>query len=169
MQEQEQLKLQSYLDGELSESEAREVAGWLARDREAVALLSELKNTRQALAESKLEIAITLPESRDFYWSKIRREIERLEDIEQQEPAPAPSLIQRLSRWLVPAGALAGLIIAAMLALQPGAPAQRVGETALADAGAFTYHDYDNGATLVWLSYPADNEQASSDESSVVN
>ena len=33
-------------------------------------------------------------------------------------------------------------------------------ETALADSGAFTYHDYSAGATLVWLSYPAEDEVA---------
>jgi len=33
-----QLKLQAYLDGELPEAEARAVANWLAKDREAVGL-----------------------------------------------------------------------------------------------------------------------------------
>ena len=37
-------------------------------------------------------------------------------------------------------------------------------ETALADSGAFTYRDYSAGTTLVWLSYPADNEVAENDE-----
>ena len=37
-------------------------------------------------------------------------------------------------------------------------------ETALADAGAFTYRDYSAGATLVWLTYPAENEVADDDE-----
>ena len=45
-----QLKLQALLDGELPEAEASEVANWLARDREAAALLEELRNTREALA-----------------------------------------------------------------------------------------------------------------------
>ena len=40
-----QLKLQAFLDGELPEAEASEVAKWLARDREAAALLEELRNT----------------------------------------------------------------------------------------------------------------------------
>jgi len=31
-------------------------------------------------------------------------------------------------------------------------------ETALTDTGAFTYRDYSAGTTLVWLSYPAENE-----------
>ena len=55
-----QLKLQAFLDGELPESEAREVANWVARDKEATALLAELRNTRQALAG--FEAVMTLPE-----------------------------------------------------------------------------------------------------------
>src|SRR6267378_6728212 len=75
-----QLKLQAYLDGELPEAEAREVANWLARDREAAALHTELRNTRQALVG--FEVGVELPESREFFWSKIRREIHRLEPAE---------------------------------------------------------------------------------------
>jgi len=30
----------------------------------------------------------------------------------------------------------------------------------MADTGAFTYHDYTAQATLVWFSYPAENEIA---------
>ena len=45
-----QLKLQALLDGELPEGEASAVAQWVAQDREAEALLEELRNTRGALA-----------------------------------------------------------------------------------------------------------------------
>jgi len=41
-------------------------------------------------------------------------------------------------------------------------------ETALADAGAFTYRDYSAGTTLVWLSYPADTEVAENDNMGAV-
>ena len=49
-----QLKLQAFLDEELSESEAREVASWLAQDQEATLLLAEMRNTRQALLDAAL-------------------------------------------------------------------------------------------------------------------
>jgi len=68
-----QLKIQAYLDGELPETEAREIANLLAKDKEAVALHSELRNTRQSL--SGFEVGVELPESRDFFWSKIKRDI----------------------------------------------------------------------------------------------
>ena len=46
-----QLKLQAFLDGELPEQEARDVAALVARDSEATDLLTELRNTRKALAD----------------------------------------------------------------------------------------------------------------------
>src|SRR5438445_3348784 len=107
MNYEDQLKLQAYLDGELPEAEAREVANWLAQDREAVALHAELRNTRQAMVG--LEVGIELPESREFFWSKIEREILR-----QQAPEPVArpmALLALLRRLLMPAGGLALLAI----------------------------------------------------------
>jgi negative regulator of sigma E activity len=154
MTEEQQLKLQAFLDNELPETEAREVAGLVARDREATDLLKELRHTRRALKESALNVK--LPESREFYWSKIQREIERLEP----EPAAAESapFLARVRRFLVPAGAVAA---AAILALVVGLPSLRTGaapdtELAVADSGTFTYNDDANGTTLVWLSFPAE-------------
>src|SRR5207248_2803731 len=106
-----QLKLQAGLDGELPEAEAREVADWLARDREAAALHTELRNTRQALAGH--EVGVALPESREFFWSKIEREIARLERI---EAAASPvSWANRLRRFLMPVAGVAVVAIAALL------------------------------------------------------
>jgi anti-sigma factor RsiW len=164
-----QLKLQAFLDGELTEGEARKVADWLARDREAAALLEELRNTRGALAG--FEAGIQLPESREFFWSKVQREIQRLET-PARKPAPTP-LFGLLRRFLVPASALAVVLVAGVVLIRPAGPfghAHTTGiETALADAGAFTYHDYSAGATLVWLSYPADNEVADDDENGTID
>jgi anti-sigma factor RsiW len=163
-----QLKLQALLDGELPKAEASEVTKWVARDREAAALLEELRNTRGALAGS--EAGVRLPESREFFWSKIEREIQRLET-----PAPKPvrpSYWTIFRRLLVPASAVAVVLIAGLALNQPFGPwghAATTGvETAVADAGAFTYRDYSAGATLVWLSYPADNEVEENDEMGMV-
>jgi len=150
-----QLKLQAYLDGELPEAEAREVARWLAEDREAVGLLGELRNTRQALVG--VEIGVTLPESREFFWSKIEREIRA-----QPQPEPAssgPSWLSAWRRFLVPAGAMAALALAVMFGL-PGGAGVSAADTAFSDPGAFTYHDFDSKTTLVWFSYPADEEDS---------
>src|SRR5258706_3730404 len=149
-----QLKLQAYLDGELPEAEAREVANWLARDREAAALHTELRNTREALAG--FEVGAEMPESREFFWSKIEREIRRLEP-SQPAPSPVPWL-GRLRRLLVPVAGLALLLVAGLLTLNP--PRQLGSEMETADSGAFVYHDDAAGAALVRLSFPPAREGA---------
>ena len=149
-----QIKLQAFLDGELPESEAREMAAWIGRDPEAAGLLAELRHTRRAVAGFDDERK--LPETREFFWSKIEREIDRLESNSPAEAAKSGWW----HRFLVPLGAVAGLALVVMVAglrfgLFPSGPVPET-ETATADAGTFTYHDYQNGTTLVWLSYPAE-------------
>lgn len=156
MNDELQLKLQAFLDGELAEPEAREIAALVARDREATDLLNELRNTRQALKGH--EAGLKLPESREFYWSKIQREIDRLEP-EPVVPESVP-FFARLRRFLVPAGAVAAMLLIAVVAgLESGllrSSTRPDTETDIADSGTFTYQDEANGTTLVWLSYPAE-------------
>ena len=135
----------------------------LARDREAVALHAELRNTRKALAG--FETGVTLPESREFFWSKIEREIQRQEQ-RQCAPQSVP-FFARLQRFLGPASAIAGLILVGLIANQQFGLLTGSGgfenKLALDDPGAFTYHDYSAGTTLVWLTYPAQKEIADTD------
>jgi anti-sigma factor RsiW len=150
-----QLKLQAYLDGELPEAEAREVAKLLAHDQEAVLLMAELRNTRQALKGA--EALIQLPESREFYWSKISREIERLEQpaqVEQKRP-----FIFKLQRFLVPVtGALAVAVFLGITLFSNSGTA--LGETELStdEMGAITFRSESAGMTTVWLYDRADSE-----------
>ena len=51
------------------------------------------------------EVGVALPESREFFWSKIEREIRRLEPPETPV-RPAPWL-SAWRKWLIPAGAVA--------------------------------------------------------------
>jgi anti-sigma factor RsiW len=159
-----QLNLQAYLDGELPEAEARVVARQLAEDREAAALLEELRQTRQAVRGS--ELSLRLPESREFFWSKISREIERRER-PALEPASAPLMV-RLRRLLMPAAAVAVVAIGLLLVLRPGAGLGGV-QTALAAPGTMIYRDDSARATFVWLSYPAENEVAEEDDTGTLN
>lgn len=153
----DELKLQALLDGELPEREAREILALTQRDLDAAKLLNELKQTRQALAKGEAQPA--LPESREFYWSKIQREIERL------DPHPAPSSGFSATLWLrrlfLPLGALAVLTVVATIGFNNFTARQKTVavtagmETVLTDEDAFTYQDQQEGTTLVWLSYPA--------------
>ena len=153
-----QIKIQAFLDGELAETEAREIAALIARDREAAALHTELKNTRRALAGT--EQAITLPESREFYWSKIRREIEK---VEQPQPIrPEPSLWQLMSRLLKPVSAVAVVLLLGMIVFNQtgsvsGDPDLLV---ASSDMDAITFRDDTDGTTYVWFADNSENDVA---------
>ncbi len=160
MNEEQQLKLQAFLDGELPEAEARDVIAVIARDEEAKALHAELKNTRKALKSS--DVKLQLPESREFFWSKIEREIQRLEPV---KPAVTTvSLFERLRRLLMPLGAMAALVLVGLLTYNQlglgGLPHSPETDLALAGTDGFTYRDYSAGMTLVWLPFPAENDLA---------
>jgi len=152
-----QLKLQAYLDGELPEAEAREAVKLLAQDQDAVLLHAELKNTRQALAGA--EKPMPLPETREFFWSKIEREIERVERVEPTRGKE--SFLATWRRLLVPLSAAAALAIVILAMLGGfGGSSMAVSEVTNEDDGGFVYRDDAGGTTLVWLSYPAENEVA---------
>jgi len=159
MDHQSQLKLQAYLDDELPGREARRVDAWLAADAEARALLGELRNTRQALADN--EMPIRLPETREFCWSKIEHEIKH------QEMATSAPVASRVGVWwkriLVPAASVACLATILVVAIKQfdgrggKTPGRHELVAALTDSGAITYRDDAAGVTLVWFSYPSQN------------
>lgn len=153
-----QLKLQAYLDGELSERETRAVEEALAGDADARALLTELRNTSGALAD--FEASLKLPETREFFWSKVERQIQREESAATSHPAP----VSFWRRLLIPTGAFAALVLVGLIGFRSLTPTNHTGtpavETFLTDAGAITYRDDVEQMTVVWLSYPAENEFA---------
>lgn len=161
------LRVQAFVDGELPESEQAEIAALIARDADVSSLVKELKQTRQALAA--FDEDLELPESREFYWSKIEREINQFpqEDVE----APRSSLVSLLFRWLVPAACVAGVAAASLLFFQHtrNGGDEMAWQAANDDVSAFTYHDYEEGTTLLWLSYPSDNVVANPGEAATIN
>jgi anti-sigma factor RsiW len=153
---EEQLKLQAWLDGELPPDQAAETSAWVARDPAAAALLAELKHTRQQLRSAESPPA--LPETREFYWSKIERDIQRSA---ARSPVRAESgLLGKLRLLILPAAAAAALAVviwAGHFYPSPGLPLKTadadtpVVETALASMDATTYRDAREGTTLVWF------------------
>ena len=177
---EQQLKLQAFLDGELPESEAREILAWTQRDSAAASLLAELRNTRAAMAKS--EPHLSMPETREFFWSKIEREIRRLEA--QTTSAPEVSIFAALRRWLLPAAAVSALVIAGLIAhfnVPNNVPPAVVEtatdadadtptvETTLANSDATTYRDASEGTTLVWFSPTADDSPAPNAKPAAIN
>jgi anti-sigma factor RsiW len=106
MKQEIELKLQAYLDGELSPRQARKVAGWVASDQEAQNLLTELRITKAALTGAEPEMA--LPESPEFYWSKIQQAISQAEQAEPQlQPHPVWRFFTAWRKLLAPMAGLA--------------------------------------------------------------
>jgi anti-sigma factor RsiW len=102
MNVEQQLELQAWVDGELPERDSRRVAELASTDPEAKALASELRMIKAVVHGN--EPVVALPESPDFYWSKIRRQIEAAD---KAEPVRRISWVFAWRRLLAPISAVA--------------------------------------------------------------
>ena len=151
-----ELKLQAYLDGELAAGEAKAIADLLARDAGAQALYQELRSAKSLLAENELERK--LPDSREFYWSKIQRQIER-EESAAVDGARDPAVSPWWPRFLAPAGVLAGLaILVAVVLRSPDGGGSFLAlddsheiETPLEETSSFSFRSEAAAMTVVWV------------------
>jgi len=109
MNQEMMLKLQASLDGELSEAEAHRTSEWAATAPEAQQILAELRMTKTVLADHEPEAKV--PASREFYWSRIEREILRGEEL------PAERATHTWLEWRKLLAPLAGLAAVAILVL----------------------------------------------------
>lgn len=157
------IKLQAYLDGELTGREAQQVTALIESDAEARALFSELQQTRTWLKGNEPEFR--LPESREFFWSKIERQIEQLETAPTQSQTPAWMLFLR--RRMAAVGGLtvaAALVVFAavqMNVISPGLLEEI--DNPLDDVGTFSFRSESQNMTLVWISNPFVDAEESSD------
>ena len=113
MNQDRELEIQAFLDGELSGRQARKVEQWLANDAGAQALLHELKATKSALAGN--EPQLTVPETREFYWGKIQRQIEAA--VPEREAAQ-PSFWLAWRRYLAPITAVTAVAMLALFSMK---------------------------------------------------
>lgn len=154
MKHDEILRLQAWMDGQLTGREATEAEALAATEagaRALAALRSARDTARAAAAEWPL------PESRDFFWSKVRRGIEAAE----RRPVPTASSVPGWLRWLLPLGAAVAL---ALLFLprpdeEVGADGGLAGqslEAPLDDMQTMVFHSQSDGVTVIWV---ADAEQ----------
>jgi anti-sigma factor RsiW len=147
------LKLQAYLDEELTAEEARQVSAWLASDAEAQAVCRHLRDTKALLAGNELPVKV--PETQEFYWSKIQREITRLEAASDHEPPPV------LARWwmrlAVPLAGVAVLVLLLLMLVKPLSESGALAgsfheiETQIEEANAISFHSQAAGMTVVWI------------------
>jgi len=154
MKHEMELKIQAWLDGETSDRESARISGWVARDSDAGALAAELRTARDAVTGNELNLR--LPETREFYWSKIERQVQR----EAASASPSRSGVPWLARWrsvLLPVtGSLAFALVMLVAVEQMKAPG--FDEISATDSGmdAVTFHDQSAQVTVVWLQ---DNSQ----------
>jgi hypothetical protein len=152
MKHELELKVQAWLDGEASDREAARLADLVIQDAETGAVAAELGAVRKAMAGS--ELSVPVPDSRDFYWSKIERQIQR------EASAPKREAISWAARWrrfvLSLAGATAFIFVLTFAIKQAQQPT--FDEISATDTGmdAVTFHDQSAEMTVVWLQ---DNSQ----------
>lgn len=157
------LKLQAWLDGELTPREARAVEAQVQALPEAQALLAELRFTRATLREN--EPQYTLPESREFYWSKIERAIQAAE----KTGAGALSAfgLGWLRRyWPQLSGAAVAAVVLGFATLHFNwltANTWEDVENPLAETGTFCFRSEQDQITLVWVYDRAEEEESESD------
>src|SRR5256885_11825510 len=117
MNRESALKVQAYLDGELNARERAKTEHLLQQDPSAQALASELKSTQQLLAAH--QPVYSLPEPKDFFWSKVAREIDRVSAASAPSEAPARWAAPAWLRWTIPAAACALIVSLLLLAKSP--------------------------------------------------
>ena len=161
MNQDNEIKLQAYLDGELTGREAQEIAAWIETDAGAKALATELRQTGAMLEAHEPELR--LPESREFFWSKIEREIVRLESA----PATRPGWISFLRRHLA---AVSGTAVTAALVLFVGIQMNWISpslfeeiDNPLDDTSSFSFRSESQQMTLVWIPNPFVDAEESAD------
>jgi anti-sigma factor RsiW len=147
MKLEQELKLQAWLDGEASPDEAREVEQLLANDAHFAALAGELRMSKGILAGSEPE-AVKLPESREFYFSKISREIERLE----RQPAPAARSVWA-SAWMRILAPVTGVAALTLILSLPDRSNTGVDETenTIKESTVIQFHSTTEKMDVIWI------------------
>lgn len=145
MKNDEQLELQAYLDGELDSATAARVEARLAADTEGRALLGELRMVKEAVIQGEPEVRV--PDTRDFYWSKIARAIEA-EETAKVKAAPEAASAWAWMRRLIPALGIATVVLLVFLSQSPAG--SRPGLASAGEAGE-AFHIEADGMTVVWV------------------
>ena len=113
MNQEDRLKIQAWLDGELAIQESAKIAELVNSDMDAKATSEELKTLQNILKSG--EKSVKLEDSRDFYWHQVKRQIESEElsaagnQNQNKELVSHPSGQLGLLQWLLPAGSLVAI------------------------------------------------------------
>lgn len=139
MKLEQALEIQALVDDQLEAGRKPEVERFMQDDAAAAALAAELIAVRAAVRTH--ESNLTVPESREFYWSQIQRRIAAEEVVEARKQGSGTIL--GWIRWLAPALGVAA--VAAVLAMRTGS------SPTLADASVMTFRSDADAITIHWL------------------
>jgi len=148
------IKLQAYLDGELTGRDAQDVASLIESDAKARALFAELQQTRSMLKANEPEFR--LPESREFFWSKIEREISKFETVSSENETPAwVSFFRRHLAVFTGTSVAAALVLFVAFQMSWVSPGMfEEIDNPLDDTSSFSFRSESQQMTLVWISNP---------------
>ncbi|MEI7731468.1 MAG: hypothetical protein WCO56_17975 [Verrucomicrobiota bacterium] len=160
MNREEQIRVMAYLDGELTPAESKQVELWLATSPDGQGLAAELRLTREALRGN--ETSVKVPESPEFYWSKIQQAIEREE--RQTVPVSQPWWVM-LRRYLKPISGFALFMLLAMGSTEfwmTGARYEAVEVENMSEhTQSLSFHNQAERMSVVWI-VNRDTEEAES-------
>jgi anti-sigma factor RsiW len=153
MNEEMEFKLQAWVDGELKGADASRMAQLVEEELDASQTVAELRAVKNMMAGAELSRAV--PETREFYWSKIERQIQ-LEDSRSEASPAKPGLMARWRRFLMPLAGLAAASCVAVFTLtqsttQPKSTTDDEFTSTDEAMETTTYRDQSSGMTVVWL------------------
>ena len=139
------LDLQAYVDGELPEERRRQVEAALPADLDAQELVTGLRQLGTLIRA--YEPTVTVPVTREFYWSQIRRQIEA-----EQPKAPAASAALGWLRWLIPAMGVAAVAVVISTQQTPREiTLAGGGDVTVVDVSSTVSRSESDGVTVHWI------------------
>lgn len=148
MKQELELKLQAWLDGELPAAEAAKMRRLAESDPEAERLVAGWRELNAVLARH--EPTVALPETREFYWSKIQQQIRRQE---RERQSSLTGWSWRWRRWLAPLAGASALVAALLLTVRQPARPVALNQVSVTAAGfqARAFRDQSSGMNFVYL------------------
>lgn len=164
MNDDTQLKLMAYVDGELPANEVAAIEAMLKTDQAAADLVGELRWATEAISGNEMEIKV--PESREFYWSKISKAIE-FEEKQAERVAQATPSQKWWYKLLMPVAGMAAVVLAFTF-VNPGQQGAAEGdafqgaapvlEDGASDMNVYEYYDEREKMNVIWVTPGAETD-----------
>jgi anti-sigma-K factor RskA len=160
MNDDAQLKLMAYLDGELPAEDVADIENLIKVDQEAAELVSELRWAQEAISGNELEIKV--PETREFYWSKISKAIE-FEAKQAERTAGSSEKLKWWNKFLLPFAGVAAVALVFTFA-NPSSDPTTQDDPGLVNAEDASvqldeYYDEQEQTSMIWVTTDSEEEE----------